>query len=211
MLRSIFIILLLGFSGTLFSQLKVGVYVSNDNTKFSGDKPQGIDYRLGSGFIVGVKGKWEVTEDIWISLEPSYIFGKAVIVETDENVDSIKYNHNVTNRLFAIPLRVNAYITNRFFASAGTEFAFFTRSDLERFGETIDLKQEYAGLNLSLSFGLGYSIPIKKCQLDIELTYVQTLNNLSRMPVQDSFVPRIRLTSTRPSITFLIPIGSKDE
>ena len=211
MIRSTVVLFFLFVATSALAQMKVGVFVSNDNTKFTGDKPQRINYKLGSGAVVGAKFKFNMGDNIWISAEPSYIFGKATIVETDTDVDSIKYNHDVTNRSFALPIRVNAYVTGHFFASAGVEFAFFTKSEFDRFGETIDLKEEIAGLNFSLTFGLGYSIPIRKCQLDIELSYVQTLNNLSRQPVQDSFVPRIRLTSTRPSITFLIPIGDQDE
>ena len=211
MIRSIVFLFFLLVATSAVGQMKIGVFVSNDNTKFTGDEPQRINYKLGSGAIVGAKFKFDMGDNIWISAEPSYIFGKATILETDPVYDSITYDHDVTNRSFALPIRVNAYVTGHFFASAGVEFAFFTKSEFDRFGEKIDMKDELAGLNFSLTFGLGYSIPIKKCQLDIELSYVQTLNNLSRQPVQDSFVPRIRLTSTRPSITFLIPIGNHDE
>jgi hypothetical protein len=161
--------------------------------------------------MFGAKVKFELLEDIWLSLEPGYILGNASVRERDQDVDSIVYTHDVTNRSISLPIKVNAYVTKRFFASAGIELALFTRSDLDRFGETIDLTKEFASLNMSLTFGIGYSIPIKKCQLDIELSHVQTVNNLSRDPSEDSYVPRVRLTSTRPSLTFLIPIGHEKE
>ncbi len=161
--------------------------------------------------MFGAKVKFELIEDIWLSLEPGFIMGNASVSERDQDVDSIVYKHDVTNRSISLPVKINAYITKGFFASAGFELAFFTRSELDRFGETIDLSEEFASLNVSLSFGIGYSIPIKKCQLDIELSHVQTVNNLSRDPSEDSYVPRVRLTSTRPSITFLIPIGHDKE
>lgn len=207
MVRIVFSCLLLCLaSGGISAQTKIGVYVSNDNTKFTGDKPERLSYQIGSGFMFGAKIKFRLMQDLWLSLEPGYILGKASVRERDQDVDSIVYEHNVTNRSFTLPVKLNAYVTNRFYASAGMEVAIFTRSDMDRFGETINLKEEFSDLNVSLTFGIGYSIPIKKCQLDIELNYVQTINNLSRDPSEDSYVPRIRLTSTRPSLTFLIPI-----
>jgi hypothetical protein len=203
--------LLFCVTSTVIGQTKIGVYVSNDNTKFTGDKPERISYQLGSGLMVGAKVKFQLIEDLWLSLEPGYIMGNASIRERDPNIDTITYNHDVTNRSFTLPVKVNAYITKRFFASAGVEVSVFTRSELDRFDETINLKDEFASFNVSLTFGIGYSIPIKKCQLDIELSHVQSVNNLSRDPSDDSYVPRIRLTSTRPSLTFLIPIGHANE
>ncbi|GEM_PF-2985747 len=204
-------ILLFTITFQLEAQTKIGVYTSVDNSSFSGEGTRNIDYYFGRGFVVGLQLKFPIAEDVFLSLEPAYFQGNNGISERDTIDLEVVHDHPVTNRSISLPIKLNIYFAPRWYAVGGFDFSYFISADLERFDNTIDISSEFSSFNLSALFGIGHRFPIKRSDLLLEFAYLQGLNNLSTNDHEDGYLRRVRTTSTRLSVIYLIPLGKSNE
>lgn len=202
----------LSFSLSAIAQSYIGVYAGLNSGKFSGDAPPNFKYGSKLQYSAGIVFDLRIKDDVFISFAPSYLATGSklqypIINEDDEQeyVDSIE----LKIQLFTLPIVLQIISDNeKFQFTGGFEAAFPMRliaynGDVEQ-----DITNDVNDVGVNMIFGIGYRIPIDKSIMVINMAYSQGLTNLAKnLDADDSYLPRVRLTSLRLSVSYLLPIG----
>ena len=203
--------LFLGISDGLKAQSFLGAFAGLSSGKFSGDTPKQFKYGSKINFTFGVGFDWQLKEDIYLSILPTYMNGSSsllypkIVDEEEVYEDSIQFNFQT----FALPILVKLISdNNRWQFTGGFEFLIPTKLIADDSEKEIDLMDDINKLNLSMLFGIGYIIPLDRSKLVIDLTYSQGLNNIANnLNDPENLLPRIRYTSFRFTLGYYLPVG----
>ena len=208
----ILFIILLMLSSLSYGQANLGVFIGFNNSKLKGDAPENSSYKSLIGLNAGANIDLKIAPSLWLSLQPSYVQEGTNISYTvsgmDEPVDSIKIRLNY----FSIPLLLKvATANNRFYAIGGIETSFLLNSTLTSNDVTEDIKLNLESLNIAMHFGAGLWIPIGFPRLFVELRYAQGLLNLTKEPLDNDIIPRIKTGGFKVLAGIEIPLQKSDK
>jgi hypothetical protein len=205
--------LILIFQTNAFSQVELGMVVGLDNSKLSGDKFENTKYKPKTGFILGITIDAHINDIISLSFQPGIVSSGSRIQVPDTIQDEYKDSVTVSIRYFRLPVYVKIQSKSKrlyFYSGLGFGYGLSLKADNEI--EEVDISDELKKFNLSLDFGLGYKIPIKKSGLYFELRYSQGLLNVANPdPDEDYNVPRVKLAGIKILTGFQIPISKRTE
>jgi len=214
MKRFVFIFCFVGlFYTSAFGQIELGAYAGLDNSKLYGDKIPRTKYKSKIGFQLGASVDIPISDLISLSIQPGYIKNgsKIQVPDTVENEykDSISFDINYLQLPIYIKIQSKS---KRLYFSSGLEILYGLSLKAENELQEIDITQEMNRLNLSLAFGLGYKIPIRKSILYFEVRYAQGLINVAKpAPEDEYYLPRVKLGGLKLVTGFQIPISKKNK
>lgn len=190
------------------AQPEIGVYAGLSSTNLKGDKPPDSKYMSKTGVIIGINFDIPLGEHVFLSLQPGYATGGTRVAFVDS--DTHEYEDSVTIKLSNFVLPVLFKITSlspRVYFIGGFDFLFPMNSTAEIGDVSKDISEEVNNLQVSMVFGLGYKVPLKKSDLYFEFRYEQGLVNISEAPDPDlSYIPRVKPTALRLIAGWQIPI-----
>lgn len=207
--------ILILFINPIVGQIAVGLYAGFDQSKFSGDVPREFTYEFKSGYVVGLTFDFGVGEKMFVSLRPNFTQNGANIslLNGDLLVDPFSGSDEsdslflfpITNQYVALPVIYQIYISRAFYANSGLELAYNLSSIADVRGYEIDMQDQLNELLASAIFGFGFSIPIGRTSLNIEFSYAQSLNTLTKtQDIEDGVAPRLRTRRFRFSTYFTV-------
>lgn len=190
------------------SQVKIGAFGGFNLSRLKGDVPPDTKYqtKVGGnfGFIVDIPLK----EKIHISIQPSYSQEGTKIFFKEPQ----EYEHTERNKVklnyYSLPILLKVSTeNNRFYATGGIETSYLNHSSQT----PIDEEQQVLGVditdwNFSLDFGAGMRIPIGTVQLFLEARYAHGLNNITKDPIVNELIPRVKTSNIRFLTGIEIPL-----
>jgi len=196
------------------AQSYIGVHFGVNSGKFSGDSPRKFVYagkrQFNAGFDLSIKLK----KDLYLSFAPNYFRSGSKLQYPHENLEEEKteYRDSIDLKLqmFTMPVYLNIISDNdRWQFLGGFEIGFPAKLLADNSVDEIDLTGEINDVFVSMIFGLGYRIPIERSYLTINIGYSQGLTNLAKdLEDPESLMPRIRVTSYRLNIAYMLPLGN---
>ena len=208
------IILLLLTSKSIIAQVAVGIYGGLDQSKFSGDLPKNYTYEFKNGYVAGLSFDFAIAKDVFIGLRPNFTQNGANISLPGDDVtisplltdpiDTI-YLFPITNQYLALPVLVQIYVSRAFYANSGIDFSYNLSSNANVFGNEIDINEHMSEYLLHAIFGFGFSIPMGRTSINLEFTYSQGINKLTkRVEIEDGSAPRLRTRRFRFAAYFTV-------
>ena len=194
-------------------QVAVGLFGSLDNSKFSGDTPREYGYAFKNGFAVGLTFDKSLEARTFISVRPNYTRGGADLVN---NYDDVKRSTKgasidtvfffpITNKYLALPVLSQIYVARGFYANAGLELLYQINSTVQVFDQVSDITDRINRWNYNAVFGFGFSIPAGRTSFNIEGTYTQGLNTVTKKSeIIEEISPRLRTSRFRVSVYFIV-------
>lgn len=214
MKRNPFVLLILFSCVTIISgQHKIGFYAGGSMNKLSGDKIQYSIYKSGPGISSGVILDLHIIDDVFISISPGYRCSTTKYLTADTIrflfKNKLVYRDSLDIRLNIVNLPVFFKVRSdnqRFHVTSGIELLYlFNAKAIYKDSKTI-IDEDHRKYNLAANFGLGYNIPVKDCNLSLELIYSQTLINWSNIDPEDAYIPRVKSSGLRFLLSWQIPI-----
>lgn len=213
------IVVLILMNKLLLAQVAVGIYAGFDQSKFSGDLPNNYAYEFKGGYVAGLSFDFAVAKDVFISLRPNFTQNGANVSVSAEGIgigplpadpiDTV-YLFNITNQYIALPILVQIYVSRTFYANSGLDFSYNLSSKANVFGTEVDVRDQMSEYLLHAIFGFGFSIPMGRTSLNLEFTYAQGLNTLTKkQEIEDGSVPRIRTRRFRFAAYFTVFTSKK--
>ena len=197
----------------LYAQSYFGMHLGINSSKFSGDSPRKFQYVGKFQYQAGLDFNLKLKKDLFLSLSPTYINSGSKLQYPFENIEeeTSEYRDSIDLklRMFSLPVFLNIISDNdRWQFLGGFDIGFPIDLLADNSVAEKDLSGEINDVLVSMVFGLGYRIPIDKTYLAINLGYSQGLTNLANnLDDPDSYMPRIRITSYRLSVLYLLPVG----
>jgi hypothetical protein len=172
---------LLSLSSAAFAQGRFFVGATGGLSKIhlSGDAPDDASYTSLTGFSAGVIGEYALTDDIRLSVQPSYVrrgTGVAFDIGGEDPRDSLELSLGY----FSIPVMARFIAPRGFwFVTGGLDCGFLMNASLSNLNAagTVDVKDFVNGLDLMMIIGAGVLIEAAPAALSFELRYNQSLLN----------------------------------
>lgn len=207
LLISIFLLV----SNLTFGQSYIGVFGGFNMSKLSGDVPAKAKYKSLTGLNIGANLDIKLSENIFLSFQPSYSQEGTKITytlpESPVPIDSISIRLNY----FSLPILLKITSVNeRFYALTGIETGLLLNSSKTVDDKEQDINAEVAELNLAMQFGVGLRIPIGFSRLYVELRYSQGLVNLTDDPIAQNSIPRVKTSGMKILVGIEIPLSKSE-
>ena len=189
------------------SQTRIGVFAGLNSSKLAGDVPANAKYKSLMGANIGAFVDFNLTEGLFLSLQPSYsqegVKLSYTVPDMKLPVDSVSIRINY----FSLPVLLKiTSINKRFYAIAGVETAMLLNSS-ETIGDVEgEINAKVSDLNIAMHFGAGIRIPVGVPTLFVELRYAQGLVNLTDEPLDSNTIPRVKTSGTRIMVGIEIPL-----
>jgi hypothetical protein len=209
--------LLLGFALILSPQAKaqgkffLGLSGGASSSHLSGDIPEDGLYTSKAGFSVGVIGEYALTDDIRLSLQPSYVrrgTGVAFDVGAVDPRDSLA----LTLDYVSIPV-IARFLSpgGGWFINGGLDLSFLIDASLEDInaGKTTDVRNLLNDLDLAMILGVGKTFHVHPVLLSLELRYGQSLLNAGandQLAAITGVPPRFRSSGFQVLVAVLYPL-----
>jgi hypothetical protein len=192
-------------------QFFLGVSGGASSNRLSGDIPEDGLYTSKAGFSVGLIGEYALTNDIRLSLQPSYVrrgTGIAFDVGAVDPRDSLA----LTLDYLSVPVVVR-FISpgGGWFINGGLDLSFLVSASLEDVtaGETTDVLNLINDLDLAMILGVGKTFHVNQVLLSLELRYGQSLLNAGandQLAGAAGVPPRFRSTGFQVLAAVLYPL-----
>jgi Outer membrane protein beta-barrel domain len=181
LLRSTLAVFLLFVSSGALGQGRffIGATGGPSRMSLSGDAPDGATYTSITGFSAGLIGEYALTDDIRLSVQPSYVWrgtGVAFDVGQHDPRDSLELSLGY----ISIPVMARFLSPQRsWFVNGGLEAGFLHNASLSdvNAGGSVDVKNYVNGMDLMMILGVGGMVKVAPAFLTIELRYTQSLLN----------------------------------
>jgi len=194
------------------AQVELGAYAGIDNGKLSGDKFSNTQYKPSKGFLVGLSIDAQISDLISMSIQPGFASTGSRIQVPDTISNEWKDSVTIGVKYFLLPIYVKIQSkSKRLYFSSGLEFGYGLSLTASNENEEVDITDELNKWNLSMVFGIGYKIPIKRSGLYFELRYAQGLVNMTKAdPAEDDYIPRVKLSGLKIVTGFQIPVSKRN-
>ncbi len=197
--------------------MKLGVFGGWEQSNFSGEKPDEVDFEFKSGYNVGIRFDIPLTEQVDLSFQPGYLENGAIVVEEYEYQTPwflpnpvFEQEYPVTTGFVNLPILAYIDMTTRFYALAGLNLSYLMFAEAEVDGVTHDIKEYLNEFQYGLLFGFGYAQPIKNTSLNFELSYGQGISRMTKdEAINGEEPPRLRTSRIRLTVFFMVPIGNR--
>ena len=162
------LVLILGTSAA--AQTRFGATAGLNWSNLGGDTPEGAEYRRSLGMNAGIVGDIALTEDVALSLQPTYVRRGADIyfdVGEKEPRDSLELRLDYVDCL----VMVKIFADNDFsYFTTGLGVGFLTQAALKDVrGGDKDVESNFKNVDLSIAFGVGFMVPAKNTLVTFEL------------------------------------------
>jgi len=170
--------MLLPIPGAAFT---VGAVGGVQRSLVHGDRPEGIQYGRLTGLHLGASGRIEFLGDTLLRLEMSWSRRGTRIGEEIQGQRDPLYNGRLVLDYLSIPLLVEIPSrTRRITTVSGLDLGVLLDATLERDGEPAsDVRDQLAGMDLGILFGVGGLLRRRVPTLELELRYSQSVFNLA--------------------------------
>ena len=195
-----------------FAQVELGILAGVDNGRLAGDKYLNTQYKPNTGFIIGLSIDTQINDVISLSFQPGYMStgSKIQVPDTIRNEWKDSLSINVDYMVLDVFVKIQSK-SKRLYFSSGLEFGYGLSLTAANDIDEVDITDELNKWNMSVVFGIGYKIPIKKSGLYFEFRYAQGLVNMSKAdPVEDDNIPRVKLSGLKIVTGFQIPISKRN-
>ncbi len=196
-----------------FSQSYVGFHAGLNSGKFSGDSPRNFIYKGKLQYNFGIDFDVRLKDDLFLSISPGYLFSGSKLQYPYEDIEEEKkeYRDSVDLKLYmiSVPLYLKIISDNeKYQFLGGLDFGFPTKVLADNSVEEKDLYDEVNNFTVSMIFGLGYRVHFTNSLMLINLGFSQGITNLANnIDDQDTYMPRVRLSTWRFSIAYMLPVG----
>ena len=97
------------------------------------------------------------------------------------------------------------YVSRGFYANARLELLYQFNSKVQVFRTELDITDRINQWNINAIFGFGFSIPAGRTSFNIEGTYAQGLNTVTKKTeIEEGISPRLRTSRFRLSAYFIV-------
>ena len=192
-----------------FAQLQLSVWGGVNSSSFGGNPPEDASYESIYGGSFGGNLDFQLTEDVVISLEPSFEQkGSDIVFGDEEKLRDTVLTYSVKQNYFGLGVifKIN---TERFFVGSGVSFQLLSSAMLTFESNEKDIKDKFLNYDAVAFFNLGYKIPIGGPHLFFELRYIQGLVNIYAGEAEVSseiYVSNYKSTGFKLSTGIMIPL-----
>ncbi|NWG28772.1 MAG: PorT family protein [Ignavibacteriaceae bacterium] len=192
-----------------FAQLQLSVWGGVNSSSFGGNPPEDASYESIYGMTFGGNLDFQLTEDVVISLEPSFEQkGSNIVFGDEEKLRDTVLTYGVKQNYFGLGVifKIN---TERFFVGSGVSFQLLSSAMLTYESNEKDIKDKFLNYDAVAFFNLGYKIPIGGPHLFFELRYIQGLVNIYTGEAEVSseiYVSNYKSTGFKLSTGIMIPL-----
>jgi len=173
------LLLTLSSSASAQGRFFVGATGGMTRMHLSGDAPDDASYTSLTGFAAGVIGEYALTDDIRLSVQPSYV-RRGTGVAFDVGREDLRDSLELSLSYLSIPAMAR-FISPRgfWFVNGGLDCGFLLNASLSDLnaGGSVDVKNFVNGLDLMMIVGAGTFFEIAPAILSLELRYNQSLLN----------------------------------
>lgn len=204
-MRQSLLAILFCLSMSAYSQTNFGLALGLDNSKFTGEKPQGLTYQLKRGFSLSGFVDFDLSDETILSIRPGYSMGGANVA-LDETLngnpdDIISYPINNTSVNLAVLVKI--FNRKKIYAFVGPEINHTLTSEVEFKGQSFDLTETLNTTQLYLDIGFGLNFKMFKQNWAGEWQFNQMLSTLSDIEdVEAGLSPRLRATRGRLALLY---------
>jgi hypothetical protein len=179
-------------------------------TSLSGDAPENASYTGRAGFSAGAIGEFALTDDIRLSLQPSYS-RKGTGVAFDLGTDDLRDSLMLTMDYFSLPLMARFISPGKaWFVNGGFDLGFLLKALLEDVNakRVADVKDAINTVDLAMLLGVGMMFPVESVSLTVEVRYSQSILNAGTSSIDAVFgMPtRFRLSGFQFLAGILVPL-----
>ena len=195
------------------AQVELGAYAGIDNGKLSGDKYPNTQYKPSAGILVGLSIDAQISDLISLSIQPGFTSTGSRIQVPDSISNEWKDSISIDFEYLLLPIYIKIQSkSKRLYFSSGFEFGYGLSLVVKNEIDEVDITNELNKWNVSMVFGIGYKIPIKRSGLYFELRYSQGLVNLTKAdPQEDDNIPRVKISGLKLVTGFQIPISKRNK
>lgn len=189
----------------------VGATAGGSSTSLSGDISEDGSYTSKLGFSAGLIAEYALTDDIRLSMQPSYVrrgTGVAFDVGEEDPRDSLE----LTLDYFSVPLMAR-FLTpgGTWFVNGGLDLSFLLDASLKdvNAGGTVDVQNLINDLDLMMILGVGGTAHLSPVFVSIELRYGQSLLNAGandQLAAAVGISPRFRSSGFQLLVAVLYPL-----
>lgn len=202
-MRQSFIALLLCLSISAFGQKNFGIAIGLDNTKFIGEKPDGLTYKFKRGFSATAFVDFRISDQVQLSIRPTYGQGgaNAVIDETINTTQPIALPVNTSYASIATLVKI--FEREKIYAFVGPELSQLLTAEVVIDDKTTDVKKDLKSLGLLLDIGFGLNFDMLKHKWAVEWQFNQMLSTMSDVEdLEQGLSPRLRASRGRISLLY---------
>lgn len=206
-----------GFKSNLYSQVSIGIMGGVTSINLVGD-PVAINvYNPHVGWNASSVIDIDLAHDVFISIRPGVIYGYGR-VQTTDTID-LPFNKqliyrdsvNISIGSFNTPILLKVITDNeRFQFTSGIEIGYLVQATWNNGNEKIDIRSHLKNFNSSITFGLGYRLPVKQSWIAFELSYSQGIVNQSRPEIDIELLNRLKTSSLRLTVAWTFPVSKKE-
>lgn len=207
--RLFYIILLVFFTQGLTAQIKIGALGGLNSSKLFGDSPENAKYKGARGVYAGIQLDYYVSNNIAISLQPSYSTEGAKLHYNVSGLPELVDSGKVGLNYIRIPLLAKiSFNNNRFYALAGFDVGMLLDATVEMNDQPDeDIFDTVEKTDLSFHTGVGYRWNLKTITLFLEGRYTMGIMNITdQLDETESFVPRVKNNSLKLLFGIEIPL-----
>lgn len=201
------------FLSDIYAQIDLGFYAGLDNSKLSGDQYINTKYKSKLGFLIGFSIDPHINDIISLSFQPGFLKRGSRIQVPDTIENEYKDSVKISINYIQLPIYIKIQSKSKrvyFYSGFGLGYGISLKADNEI--EELDLTDEMKKFSLSLDFGFGYKIPIKKSILYLELRYSQGLLNVANPGEDDDdYIPRVKMSGFKFVTGFQIPVTKRNK
>jgi hypothetical protein len=198
-----FITLFLILSFTSFAQSNFGLAIGLDNSKFTGDKPDGLTYGFKSGFSAMAFVDFRLSDQAQLSIRP--IFGQggsnAIVDSTIETDDPNIYS--ITSTYVGLAALVKIFEREKIYAFVGPEINYLLNAEADLLDQTVKLNEQFSDFGFFLNLGAGLNFNMFKQKWAVEWQLNQMLSSLySGKNIDLGLSDRLRVSRTKLSLLY---------
>jgi hypothetical protein len=173
------LLLLLSSAAPAQGRFFLGATGGLSSTSLSGDAPDKASYTSLIGFSAGLIGEYALTDDIRLSIQPSYV-RRGTGVAFDVGQEDLRDSLELSLGYFSVPLMAR-FMTPRgaWFVNGGLDCGFLLNASLSdvNAGGSVDVKNYVNGFDLAMILGVGGVVEVAPAFLTFEVRYTQSLLN----------------------------------
>lgn len=209
-IKTNFVIFILVLSTTLYSQFRLGAFGGINSTGFAGDDPPRGSFSSDIGYELGVIAEYHIFEDIAINIQPVYS-NRSTQIQYDvkyqyEPYDSIRINFDNIE----FPINVKVIADNQMsYVTAGILFAIPVDAMAvnNTTGNEILIEERLASYVWKANFGVGIQFHIGRPLMFIDLSYTQSLTNLTESEIEEiNLKTKIKSSSIQLNVGILFTL-----
>jgi hypothetical protein len=161
-----------------FAQLYTSFWGGVNSSSFGGNPPKDASYESIYGYTFGANMDFQLTNDVIVSLEPSFEQkGSDIVFGDEEKLLDTVLHYTVNQDYYGLAV-VFKIVTERFFVGSGVSFQLLSSANLTFQSNEKDIKDKFLDYDAVAFFNLGYKIPLGGPYWFFEIRYLQGLVNI---------------------------------